>query len=122
MMIRRRTTNKYGAVSSGGFHSKLEHSVFQLLKLLEKAGEIEVLQTQDHIYLTAARIGYVPDFKCKNVQTGAVYWVEAKGFEAPRWPVIKKLWSFYGPGELHIYKGSYQKPYLDEVIIPKGEK
>lgn len=125
MRIRSRPATRYGNVSTStdgySFSSKLEASVYQILKLREKAGELEVLQTQDHIYLTDARIGYVPDFKCKDLHTGAVFWAEAKGYANDRWPILKKLWKFYGPGKLEIWKGSHVSPVLDEVIVPASK-
>jgi hypothetical protein len=101
------------------FASKLEASVYTILKSRENSGEIEIIQCQDHIYLTKARIGYIPDFKCKNLTTGEFFWTEAKGYPNDTWPLKKKLWKFYGPGKLEIYKGTHLRPYLDEIIIPE---
>lgn len=104
------------------FGSKLEAAVYEYLKAREQAGEIKILQCQDHVYLTEARVLYIPDFKCFDVSKGAEFFAEAKGFANDRWPTIKKLWKHYGPGPLEIYKGSYKNPILDEIIIPKGAK
>jgi hypothetical protein len=100
------------------FGSKLEAAVYKILKERLQAGQLRSIQVQDHIYLTRARIGYITDFKC-TMESGDVYWVEAKGFSNDRWPIKKKLWKYYGEGPLHIYKGTYLKPYLDEVITPE---
>lgn len=105
-------------VSGLSFSSKLEASVFQILMLREKAGEIQFIQTQDHVYLTHARVLYIPDFKCRDLKTGNDFWVEAKGFETPKWPIIKKLWQFYGPGTLEIWMGHHIRPSLVKTIIP----
>jgi hypothetical protein len=83
-----------------------------------KAGEIKSIQHEDHIYLTDARIGYVPDFRCEAIN-GESFWVEAKGYEAPVWPLKKKLWRFYGPGLLEIWGGTHSNPRLIETVIPK---
>lgn len=117
-------TKKFGNTLSvcqlGHSHrSKLEGAVCQILQLRVKAKEIEILQVEDHIYLTDARIGYVPDFKCRYVETGEVFWVEAKGYANDRWPTIKKLYKFYGPGCLEIWTGNHRNPVLSETIIPK---
>lgn len=121
----RSVSNKYGAkrteTDGYSFASKLEASVYQILKLREKAKEIEILQTQDHIYLTQARIGYIPDFKCIFLDTNIPFWVEAKGFETDKWPIIKKLWRYYGPGVLEIWKGTHINPILIETISPIRE-
>jgi hypothetical protein len=87
-----------------------------MLQLRARAGELEILQVEDHVYLTDARIGYIPDFKCRDVKTGAIFWVEAKGFANDRWPIKKKLWKFYGPGRLEIWMGSHLNPRLSEII------
>lgn len=120
-MAWRKFPGKYGAkkteIDGRSFASMLEASVYSILKSRERAGELKILQCQDHVYLTRARIGYVPDFKCET-PSGEVFWVEAKGFEASRWPTIKKLWKHYGPGALEIWKGSHQRPSQVAVIAP----
>lgn len=121
--------NKYGAVKEKAygytFGSKLERAVFEILKLQEIAGEIKIAQVQDTVYLAEhdnyRGVKYIPDFRCTNLM-GDDFWVEAKGFEAQRWPTIKSLWKGWGPGILMIYKGSHIKPYLDETITPVMRK
>lgn len=112
--------NKYRnqKVTTGNesYRSKLEAAVHQTLIFREKAGEIEVVRREVNVFLTKARILYIADFQCFDKASGVEFYVEAKGFEGPRWPTIKKLWRFYGPGRLEIWKGSYSKPFLDEVI------
>lgn len=102
------------------FASKLEASVYQLLKLREKAGEIEILASQETVYLTAARIAYKPDFTIRDKVTDLLVYVEAKGLSTPVWAIKKRLWEHYGAANLEIWKGKYNRPYLDEVIVPKG--
>ncbi len=125
-MFRRR--NKLGNIKTEydgySFASKLEAAIYQILKIRERAGELKVLQTQDHVYLSDARIGYIPDFKCLDLVTKEEFWVEAKGFENDVWPIKKKLYKFYGPGKLEVWKGTYLKPFLHEIIIPnkKGKE
>ena len=113
--------NKYHAekITTEGysFASKLEASTFQIIKLREKAKELKLVQVQATVYLTPARIKYVPDFKCIDLRTGEDLYIEAKGYEGERWGIIKKLWAFYGPGKLEVWKGNHLKPFLDEVIL-----
>lgn len=128
--IRRRkkgSTEKIGNIPTlcalGHSHrSKLESSVCQVLQLRQKAGELILEQIEDHVYLTLARIGYIPDFRCRDTKTGAVFWVEAKGYPNDTWPIKKKLWRFYGPGPLEIWMGSHLNPTLSEVIIPQTKQ
>lgn len=119
-----KSKNKYGNDRStcklGHSHrSKLEGSVCQILQLREKAGEIEIIQAEEHVYLSDARICYIADFKCKDLKTGEMLYVEAKGFANDRWPIIKKLWAAYGPANLEIWMGSHLRPTLKEIIIPR---
>lgn len=113
---------RYGNITAlcalGHSHgSKLESSVCQILQLRQKAGEMELVQIQDHVYLSRARIGYIPDFKCLDTASGEFFWVEAKGYANDKWPITKKLWKFYGPGRLEIWTGNHFNPQLTEEII-----
>lgn len=114
--------NKFGAKKTNGFASKLEHAVYLILKLRERAGEIELLMTQSRVQLSDAKIVYIPDFKCKLIETGEVFWVEAKGHETPEWKLKKRLWQVYGPGRLEIWKGTHVRPRFSENIVPKTKE
>ena len=117
--------NKFGNTkqecSLGHSHaSKLESAVCGIISLRQKAGELELLQSQDHVYLTKARILYIPDFKCLDKVTGETFYIESKGYEDQKWPIKKRLWKHYGPGRLEIWTGNYRNPKLDEIIVPTG--
>lgn len=115
--------NKYGAIKTkGGFHSKLEEAVYGQLYLRECQGGMRIVCKQKNIYLSEARVLYIADFECETTDTHEIFYVEAKGFEGPRWPTIKKLWKVYGPGKLEIWKGTHIRPVLVETIIPRGVK
>lgn len=120
-MFKRR--QKYGATrvkhAGHSFASRLESALYTELLLREKAGEIKEIQCQDHIYLTKARILYIPDFKFFSIKLNTYVWAEAKGFETAIWRIKKRLWEYYGPGVLEIYKGSHKKLNFDELIMPK---
>lgn len=104
------------------FDSQLEKSVFHLLSLRERAGEIRDLSHHPGtVFLTRARIQYRPDFRFTNCETEETEYAEAKGFPNDLWPLKKKLWSKYGPGKLTIYMGTASNPRITEMIIPKLE-
>lgn len=117
-----RFSNKRTELDGRSFQSKFEASVYAMLKILQMAKEIKIEQCQDHVYLTDAEICYIPDFKCRNLKTGELYWVEAKGFETPEWKLKLRLWRYYGPGPLHIYKGTHRCPVLTSIVIPRERK
>lgn len=110
--------NKKTVIDGHAFSSKLEGAVYQLLKLREKAGELELVKLQGLTYLTRSRILYKPDFECIDNATGRHFWVEAKGAITPVWMIKKRLWKNYGPGRLEVWKGTSVRPILDEIIIP----
>lgn len=117
--------SKYGAVrvkSSDGrsFASKGERSCHAWLQLMEKAGEIEILQTQCSVYLSAAKILFKPDFKIRNLHTGVETWVEFKGFETTEYRIKRRLWIAYGPGPLWVVKGSGTRMVIHEILQGGG--
>lgn len=112
--------NKRVSHAGYSFASKLEARLFDFLKFREMEGSISDIQNQDHVYLTDARICYIPDFKFYCLITNSWAWAEAKGFETDTWKIKKKLWKYYGPGRLEIYKGSEKKLMLHEEIHPRS--
>ena len=116
MKTYRNYKHKYSAVKSNGFSSKLENAVYQILKMQELAGEIKDLRCQHSTKLTDAEIPYRVDFSYTDPKTNKTVYVEAKGAQTPSWRIKRKLWTKYGHGTLIIYKGTYKKPYIDEII------
>lgn len=85
------------------FASQLERSLYQQLKIREKAGEVSNVRCQQPVYLTAAAIKYVADFIVYDHKLKAdVIW-EAKGKETERWKIIKELYPYYGTMRLYIF-------------------
>lgn len=110
--------SRAGCARGHSHRSKLEAAVCDVLLLREKAGELRLRQTEKHLLLSKAQIKYIADFECEAVPSGEVFYVEAKGFENDRWPIVKKLYRVYGPGRLEIWRGKRGRPFLDETIIP----
>ena len=108
--------NKYNADNSNGFASKLEAEVYNILMFKQNTGLISNLRCQHSVELTRAKIGCKIDFSFE--QNGILCFAEAKGMETDRWRIIKKLWRFYGPGDLYMYTGHYRDPKLSEIIKP----
>lgn len=88
------------------------------LKRLEMAGEIKILSLQDKVYLTHAKILYKPDFKIMDHTLNEIVWIEFKGKETASWAIKKRLWRFYGPGALRIYKASGSGVKMTEEVNP----
>lgn len=113
---------KYGStkVSHAGysFASKAEAGLFDLLSLLERAGEIRNLKCQDTVYLTEARIQYRADFTAWDIKLEQQVWYEFKGFETDAWRIKRRLWMHYGPGILKVYKGRAGAIRLHEELKP----
>lgn len=121
-MRERKLGNKPGTCGLQHKHdSKLEIAVCEVLQWREKAGEIEIRKSQARVYLSPARYCCIPDFECFDLKLQSSFWVEAKGFEVPRWRDTKKLWRTFGPGPLEIWKGDYKRPRLVETIRPQQQ-
>jgi len=112
--------NKYGAQRVGGFGSKLEHAVYCLLKERERKGEISEILCQQVVVLQdgdrSRKISWRLDFSFIDKQSGNLCWAEAKGLETEAYKIKLKLFRGKPQGRLEIWKGSYARPYLDEVI------
>lgn len=102
------------------FDSGFEADVFSYLKMLERQGEVSNIERQVEVHLTKAKILYKPDFRIRDLVTGEVVYIEAKGFETPEWRIKRRLWMHYGPGKLRIYGRGGRYPWLKEEIIPFG--
>lgn len=101
------------------FGSQLEAGLFDWLKASEQAGEIRDIQQQVHVYLTEARILYIPDFSAFDTSLGETVYLEAKGFETPEWRIKRRLWlAGYGPGVLRVFKGSGTRLRMYEELRP----
>lgn len=103
-------------VAGRSFQSKGEASCFNMLELMERAGEISELRCQTQVYLTKAKIIYKPDFTWKDNKSGRYYWGEYKGFETPEWRIKRRLWQHYGPGPLVVYKQAGPRIKTHEII------
>jgi len=115
--------SKYGSTKVNfhgrSFGSKLEAAVYQMLLAREQAGEISDIKCQVNVHLTMAKILYIADFSFFDNVVLKVVYCESKGFESPEWRLKRKLWMHFGPGKLEIWKGTYKRPTLSEVITPK---
>lgn len=104
------------------FASKLEAALYGELLLRVSAGEIQELRCQPHVFLTEAHIEMIPDYSYFDIDTQSVEYAEAKGMETDIWRLKLKLWRFYGPGRLKIYKGSARSFKMVEEVYPRGLK
>jgi hypothetical protein len=125
-VAKKQKRQKFGAVRvktpGQTFDSKLEHAVFQILKLRERAGEIKNIRSQVTLRLTLAKIGYRADFTFEDCKTGDTVACEAKGdYPNAIWDLKKRLYKFYGKFKLEIWKGLHTNPQLVEVITPVGD-
>lgn len=100
--------------------SKLERDVYEMLKLMQRCGEIRNLKCQVQVHLTLASILYKPDFAYET-KSGVTEYVEAKGFETETWRIKRRLWMHYGLGPLHVYTKQRGEIILKETIQVKRD-
>lgn len=117
----RQSKAKYGnkRVEHAGrtFDSKGERSCYDLLCLMEKAGEIRDIEQQVTVDLIAG-IRYRADFRFWDIALGEFVLAEYKGMETEVWRLKRKLYKMFGPYRLRIFKGYGLKMSVVEEIIP----
>ena len=110
--------NKYHAIRTCGYASRIEAQRAAELALLQRAGTITELHEQPRTLLTADEISYKPDF-CYR-ENGQLIYEEVKGVETERYRIIKKLWAHYGPAPLRVMKrGHSGRIEMAQEIKPK---
>jgi hypothetical protein len=113
--------SKFGAMrTADGFPSKLEASVFQILQLREKAGQIKEIKRQEIVILqdgpSNRRITWRVDFSFIEVKTNQKWLCEAKGVETEVYKLKLKLYRARGTSPLEIWKGTHKAPILYEIV------
>lgn len=113
--------SKFRAQKTNGFPSKLENAVHDLLLTRELAGEISEIKQQQaitlkHCELCGDKLTWKVDFSFIRLSDGKKVYCEAKGCETSGYRKRLKAWKKNPPFDLEIWKGSWQKPYLDEFI------
>ena len=106
--------------TADGFPSKLEASVYQLLLLRERCGEIKEIKRQCVIRLLDGpkdvMINWKCDFSYINCSTGVLHYCEAKGVRTNDFILKLKLYKATQSAPLEIYSGDYRRPTLTERI------
>lgn len=120
--------NKYKAkrASDGTrcYDSTLERDYALILQTLEKSREISCLEYQPKLFLNPrgeaappkARVSYKADFSF--IENGNTVYVDTKGKSDKRFPVIMKLWHWFGPSELRVVKKNQGRFYVYRSIQP----
>lgn len=97
--------------------SKLERAVYAVLMLMERAGEILNIRTQQEIELFPGQTHKI-DFVVFDKKRNSDIFVEAKGFKDPTWAEKKKAYKAFSPLPLQIWEGDYKYPTVTEEIPP----
>lgn len=115
--------NKFKAVRTNGFSSKLESAVYDMLKNRESAGRIREIKCQQTVVLLPGprshRIAWKVDFSFIELNKGErLVYCEAKGIETSDYKLKLKLWRANPPAPLEIWKGSHKRLFLAERLEP----
>ena len=111
--------NKFKAVRTRGFGSKLEAAGYDLLKLREHAGEIKDIKCQQAVTLIEKNghsIRWKIDFSFVVAATGQLEYWEIKGIETADYKIKLKLYKMNPPAPLTIVKGTHRKLFIAERI------
>lgn len=111
--------NKYKAIRTRGFGSKLEAAGYDLLKLRELAGEIKNIKCQQAVTLlekNGQKIRWKIDFSFELCADGSLEYAEIKGVETADYKLKLKIYKMDPPAPLTIYKGTYRKLFIAERV------
>jgi hypothetical protein len=110
------TRNKYNAVRTGDFPSKLEASVYGMLKLREAQGEIKDIKRYPSVKLMGGAVTWKIDFSFVEVKSGNLVYCEAKGVSTADFRLKLKIFKTEMPASLEIWRGTAKRPFLSERI------
>jgi hypothetical protein len=120
-----RGRNKFNAKRTGSFPSKLEAAVYEILLQRERQGEIKDIRRQHSVVLQEGgkevRIAWKIDFSFTDVKSGKLVYCESKGIEDATFKLKIRMYRAKPPAKLELWRGSYKKPFLSEIIWPKDE-
>lgn len=120
MFFRKKSSGpKIKATKTNGFASKLENSVHEILLKRQADGEIKDIRIQ-HTYEIVKGLRWKVDFSFEDCATGQRIYCEAKGFPTDVYKLKLRMYKIHGKHRLEIWKGSYKKPVLVEIIEPEG--
>lgn len=115
-----RRANKYNAekIKDGSrtFDSKFEYELFNMLKLMERAGEIKNIRHHPAPIRITPSVSWKADFIVFDVKLNKDVIVEAKGFEGERWRVIRQLLNDLSQFDVRVYKKKGNRIFLHEEI------
>lgn len=118
--IKKKKRSKYKAVRTNGFASKAEAAYYEeILGPAEIGGEVTT-ERQPKFNIGCPASNYVADFKVTDRDTGAVWVVDVKGMETPKFKHDVKLWRLFGPHRLLIVKRKGKS--WETTVVPKGTK
>lgn len=121
-MVLGKSKAKYGntkvTIDGNTFDSRAEAEYYGMLKTMNKAGKLTLIELQPKIYLTDARILYKPDFLVE--MEGKKFYIDVKGFSTPVFKIKARLWKHYGPCALKIVNKVGREFKIITEIIPIG--
>lgn len=111
--------NKFKAVRTNGFGSKLEAAGYEWLKVRESAGEIHDIKCQQAVTLIEKNghsIRWKIDFSFVVSKSNQLEYCEIKGVETADYRIKLKLYKMNPPAPLTIVKGSHRKLFIAERV------
>ena len=114
--------NKFKAVRTNGFASKLEAAGYEWLKARENVGEIKDIKCQQAVTLIEMNghsIRWKIDFSFVDCKTERLEYCEIKGVETADYRIKLKLYKMNPPAPLTIVKGTHRRLFIAERVEKK---
>lgn len=84
-------------------------------QFLEIQGLLKILKVQPNVFLTDAKLKVIPDWLLEY-PGGDLRYADYKGLESQSWGRNKKLWKFYGPAPMEVWKSKGDRFFVTETI------
>ncbi len=121
-----RRKNKYGAekvtVGPHTYDSKLEHETHEILKLMERGGELRNVRHHPAAIHLIGNLKFKVDFIAFDVKRGIDIAIDSKGISDLRFQAICQVWPGCGPMPLQIWSRNKTTKRIGLVKEIKGMK
>jgi predicted nuclease of restriction endonuclease-like RecB superfamily len=94
--------NKKTEIDGIVFDSKAEGECYRILMLMHRNRQIKFIERQPKVYMTLARILYIPDFVIE--EAGERIYIDVKGHRTKDFNLKARLWEYYGQGVLRLIR------------------
>jgi len=99
--------------------SRAEAACCSYFQLLEKGGELKIMDSQPNVFVTDAKLKIIPDWLLLYSDERGLRYADYKGCSTQSWGKNRRLWKSYGPMTMEVWKQNSKGFFVSELIVPK---